>query len=573
MRTDLRQFGVLAALVVAGCDTRASLPNDLSSFAVQAEDRSGQAGNFPLAQVKIHVAATALDQLGNPLRGYYGHPYVYVTPGQVMKGEFAIASSPEDEPQLSFDAGFAEGDIYAEHVFGQTAVWVEDRETLLDGGAPDGGYYATGVSDPDLEYGYPLLADLQITPDNTEDPLENNYVVLDQSKTRCIAPPPAARGAPLPDGAILPDGGCAPEYQYQMDLIVTAVQSDGFYAADRNSYYLDGGVLVPKPGWDPGTGAYDLPGSWAYIFVYNYDAPDLFIGNRLVALSGTLGEFVGDTQLDYPAWTMNPDPQFVDPHPQDAPPPVPVNPQWCLNGGPGDHLADQYLCAPSTSNLQFESLESALITAQSVTMPSRWLNCDVTGTGNVPYRKAAGCLPSTSSSFCGEPGAAIAHCPDGTDCVANECATRCVTTADCNPGGATALTVDEQQECIDGHCLNACLCREYCDSMIDCSEQSEYTSYGQYDGWIPGVPEDGGYGHPWKLSLMTRSGAPSLSPTESAGMVLDVTGMLVQVRASDPMWEVVPRVDTDICCHQGSPGCPGPDGGVAVPICPQPTAQ
>ncbi len=570
LRNSTAPFVFLA--ISACCNQATPFPNGLSSFAVQIQDMSGQTGNFPLSPVKIQVTATALDQDGNPLTGFNGNAFAYVTPGQVMQNAYLVAQSPDQEPVLSFQNGVAHGTIYAEHVFGDTAVWVEDREDAVDGGV---GGYATGVSQPNLAYGYPLLSDLQITADDTTDPLENNYVVLDQTKTRCIVPPPAPYGSWPPDGGYDADAGCDPAYQYNMDLIVTAVQVDGFYAMDLNTYYLDGGVMVPKPGWDPNTGAYDLPGSWAYMFVYNYDTPQgLYIGSRLTTLSGQIGEFVGDTQMDFPAWTVNSNPQFADPHPQDVPPPVPVDPVWCTKGGPGDHLADQYICAPSTTNLYWESLESGLIVARDVTMPTRWLNCDISGTGKVPYRAAAGCLPTTAGEYCGEANAAIAHCPEGTDCVANECAQRCQTDSDCNSGPATAAA--DLEACVDGHCQNACLCREYCDSLLDCSEQSEYTNYGQYDGWIPGIPEDGGYGHPWKLSLLTRNGAPNLDPQANPGMVTDVEGMLIQVRASDPMWEIAPRIQTDVCCHEGSPGCdPAADGGTAppVPICPQPTSQ
>ncbi len=536
----------LGFVFAAGCDAHTPLQNGLNSFQVTAEDLSGMVGQFPTDPVEISVTAKAVDELGNFDNSFNGKAYVYVTPGQVMAGN-TVATSPDQEPQIQFTNGKASGTLWAQHPFGDTVVWVESRPV---GGADAGaalGNYATGVSDPPIHYGYPLLSDLQITSDNTKSPLMGNYVNVDQSKTRCIAPQS--------------DGGCDPSQVYSMDLIVTAVQSDGFYVMDRNSYDPTSGK--PMPGFDPDTFKDDLPGSWAYLFVYNYDAPDLFVGDRLVALSGNLGEFVGDTQMDFPAWTKNPDPQYADPHPQDVPPPVAIDPAWCAIGTPGDHLADQYLCAPGTDNLQLESLESGLVVAHDVTLPSRFLNCDLTGTGKVPYRKASGCLPQTSGSFCGEIGAAIAHCPEGSDCVANECARRCESSSDCS-----AL---DQEACIDGHCQNACLCREYCDSLLGCTEQSEFAGYGQYAASFPGQNlSNGGQHPPWKLSFETRSGVPGLVPQAKPGMVVDVVGMLVQVRASDPMWEIAPRVASDVCCHGDSPGC---DATAGVAICPQPTAQ
>ena len=543
-RDGLGQCLALGLLVAVGgcCDSRAPLQNGLASFSVTAQDESGQLGNFPTIPVKIHVTADALDAYGNPDPSFSGTAYSYVTPGNVMQNEFTTATSPAQEPTLSFSNGHAEGDIWAFHVFGATSVWVENRPAGGADGGPPPGNYATGVSDPSLAYGYPLLSDLQITNDNTKSPLNGNYVIVDQSQPRCLVQPA--------------DGGvCDPAQLYTMDLLVTAVESDGFYVMDRNAYDVDAGV--PKPGWDPNTERFDLPGTWGYLFVYTYGAPNLFPGNRIVALSGSIQEFVADTQMSFPSWTLNPDPIYLNPRPQDIPPPVPVDPAWCSIGTPGDHLSDQYLCAPGTDNLQFESLESGLVKATNVTLPSLWQNCDLSGTGKVPYRTTQGCMPQTSGTFCGEPGARQS-CPAGQDCVANECTARCEQSSDCNAA--------DHEACLSGHCMNPCLCREWCNSQLDCSEQSAFAGYGQYDGYVPGQP-----GHaPWKLSFVTRTGVPSLVPQLHPGMVIDVTGLMNQVRASDPMWEVVPRSEEDVCCHPDSPGC---DGDAGVPICPKPLAQ
>jgi hypothetical protein len=555
---------LVVAAALTGCWgttnlTSQTFPHGLSSFQVSVKDLTGELGNFPIGTVQVQVTAQALDEDGNPF-DFNGQAFVYVTPGNIMENQYDEATSPAQDPTLTFVNGQAQGTVYALHVYGDTDFWVEFRCTK-DAGT---GCFATGVAD--LEYGYPLLAELQVTADNTLDPLENNYVTLDETKTRCFAPDGGGVGSP-PE-AIVPDAGyCPPEQQYNMDLLVTAVQSDGFYAMDLNSYHMDpdAGYMVPNPGYDPGTGNYDLPGSWAYLFVYNYDAPELFMGNRLVTLSGIIGEFDGDTQLDYPAWTVNTNPQYANPQPQDIPPPVAIDPNWCSDGTPYSIYSDIYLCAPGTNNLQLESLESGLVIAQNVTMPSRWLNCDVTGTGDVPYQPATGCLPNTNSQFCGT-DETLSQCPAGQDCVASECSVRCTSVADCN--------AEDQEACIDGHCQNACLCRAYCDSILDCTEESEYNSYGQYDGFIPGQQNPDGTTHtPWKLSFQTRNGAPGLLPQSSPGMVLDIVGMLNQVRAADPMWEVIPRVESDICCHLGTgpAGACSYDGG--VPVCPQPSSS
>ena len=534
---SLRHCSALAfALALGGCwgytnlTTNVTFPHGLSSFVVTVQDESGQLGGFPLGAVEIQVTAQALDEKGNDFP-FNGSAYVYVTPGNIMQNQYDVAQTPDQDPVLTFVKGTATANIYALHVYGDTAVWVEYR--ALEDAGPGG--YATGVSNPDLLYGYPLLAELQVTADNTLDPLENNYVILDETKGRCTTPDGGEVTPPVPADTV--NGICEPPNQlYYMDLIVTAVQSDGFYAMDLNSYHMDpdAGYMVPNLGFDPNTGNYDLPGSWAYIFVYNYDAPELFLGNRLTTLSGTIGEFVADTQLDYPAWTVNSNPQFANPQPQDVPPPVPIDPNWCSDGTPYSIYSDIYLCAPGTNNLQLESLESGLVIARNVTMPNRWLNCDLTGTGKVPYQPDTGCLPNTNSQFCG-PDEQESQCPVGQDCVASECAVRCTSTAQCN--------AQDQEACIDGHCQNACLCRAYCDSILNCTRTIRV--YAATASTMPGSPASR-----TPTARPTRPGRSRSSP-----VTVRRASFLQTTRAwSSTSWACSTRCVRPTRCGKSSPG-------------------
>ena len=46
-----------------------------------------------------------------------------------------------------------------------------------------------------------------------------------------------------------------------------------------------------------------LPGKFDSLFVYTYSAPtNLYVGDHLLTLTGSVQEFSGDTQLDFPAW-------------------------------------------------------------------------------------------------------------------------------------------------------------------------------------------------------------------------------------------------------------------------------
>lgn len=537
---------LLATLLACGTRVVAQPPG-LSSFAVTATDKSHALDTFPTTAVEAHLSIQAIDKQGQPDTSYAGVAALYVTPGIILtgtgsNGQFSVASTTNlDFPTLTFSAGQAEVDVWVKQVFGETYFWVEDRSGT-DAGAGTT-LLATGVSNP-LRYAFPLLQDTQITNDNTTSPLNGAQVTLDESQPRCLAP--------TGDG-----GACDPNKLYTMDMIVTGVGSDHFTVLDRNAFDPDSGV--PYPGLDPGTGKTDLPGSWASMFVYTYSEPTLFVGDRISSLSGTLQEFDGDTQLNFPSYTLNPDSRYSLPRPQDLPPPVPIDPGWCPPRDSNDQPSDGILCETATSDVHLESLESALISLRDATIPSRWLSCDLAGNGSIPYRNSNGCMPQTGGNFCyADGGGAGAICPSGEQCIDDECLAVCSSSAECQ--------TSDHEACIDGHCMNPCMCRQYCDADPTCAELYQYNAYGQYTVVFPG--DGGGL---WKFGALTKTGVASFNPYTHPGMVVDfLNGTLSQVRASDPMWVIEPRVNQDMCCHANSPGC---DADAGVVICPQHTSQ
>jgi hypothetical protein len=414
----------------------------------------------------------------------------------------------------------------------------------FDGGTPDAGACVlASCQPPDPSTGV-LLSELNLAATDAFRAVDAGCVVIDATLPWC------ATVQSLPPTVVALDAGC-PGVEPLPDLLVSGVTDGGFYVLDRSFYaanHLDSGALWPIPGYDPGTGGYDLPGSWACLFVQTPCADGLLPGSHLAALSGDFAGIDGETQLSAVAWAVDPGIS----NPLDVPPPVAINPIWCSDGTPYSIYSDHYVCAPGTNNLQFRSLASCPVEAQGITVPSRWLDCDISGTGVIPYQPATGCMPGTNSEFCGT-DETLPQCPAGQDCVASECVQQCASDSDC------VHTSTEQEACIDGHCQNACLCGAYCISILDCSELSAYEQRGQWAGSI-----DGGAGLAWKLDFVT-GGTTAFDPQESPGMVVDVTGWLNQASVSSALpWQVSSSPPFGVCCQSGSPGC-DPDAGWACP--------
>ncbi len=535
----------LCAALACTTSTTPFFPNGLSSFQVVATDKSNAIWTFPHSAVEVHLDATALDNSGNLATGYNGFAEVFVTPGLILtqfgpSGQFSSTSDGGDNPTIQFQNGRASIDAWAIKVFGDAVFIVQD----VSGGDAGSGnnLQASGASNP-LHYAYPLIQDTQITSVNIYSPLNGSYVVFDEHKPRCLAPPA--------DG-----GACDPTQLYYMDMMVSSVGDNYFTVLDLNAYKPDSGYPGAPNGFDPNTGLNDLPGTWATMFVYTYQAPTLFVGDRLSQLQGTMQEFAGDTQLNFPTYILSADSRNSAARPQDLPPPMPINPDWCIPRDIGGLPADATLCETSITDIKLESLESGLVSLRNATMPSRFLDCNLNGTGKINYRTASGCMPQTGGNFCYDGGGGAA-CLAGEDCIADECLVQCATDADC--------ILSDSEACIDGHCQNPCMCRQYCDSVLTCTEKFQYDTYGQYNVLFPG--SDGGL---WKFGTITKTGVPSFNPFTSPGMVVDYSnGILEQVDAADPSWLIVPRDPADLCCHADSPGCNG-DAGLA--ICPKPSS-
>src|SRR5262249_9987130 len=71
--------------------------------------------------------------------------------------------------------------------------------------------------------------------------------------------------------------------QFDFDLIVTRISSDGFYVSDIK----------------------DLRGGFNSLFTFNFSSPPgMRVCDRIKTFAGTAAEFFGFTQASYPTWTL-----------------------------------------------------------------------------------------------------------------------------------------------------------------------------------------------------------------------------------------------------------------------------
>ena len=106
---------------------------------------------------------------------------------------------------------------------------------------------ATGVTDPIYIRG-PKVYDVQISPNTSNSPFNGERVLIDDEST----------------------------------LVVTELARDGFYVQD---------VDVAN-------------GAWASIYAFTFGAPHgIQAGDRITHLQGTIGEFIGYTEMNNPSWT------------------------------------------------------------------------------------------------------------------------------------------------------------------------------------------------------------------------------------------------------------------------------
>lgn len=284
--------------------------------------------------ISVVISIQAKDSKGGNDIPFNGWVRVSSRPGSV----YLDGNNVKDKDVL-LEMGKADGiKVTIKGAFGQTRIWVEDLGFVMkksdvsqclngiddDGDgmidlddfgcfsglddSEEGGTYAVGVSE--VIWVENLTID-KVQSHKTESSFQGEMVYIDKGK-----------------------------------LVVTRVTTDGFYVTDVSGSST----------------------SYNHIFAYNYNTPPhMRVCDMLVFLSGTVSEFYGFTEINFPAWKQI----FWYPPPKGEPCNVP-EPREIL---------------PSyVSDLQImEGLEAGLVRVRNVTIGDRLKSCDLNGDGDVDY--------------------------------------------------------------------------------------------------------------------------------------------------------------------------------------------
>lgn len=379
---------------------------------------------IPLGEIEIDLTATALDVAGKKIDTFNGPVSFRVLPGDLSggySGRWAQAV-----------LGEISATVKSVHQYSEVRVWVEDAppRPIYDGGALVGDpsnlpaeplerTWATGASAP-IYFDDQTLQSLQQPDgfDNRSSPFVGEFVQVGKNPESGELLLQSCVDDPLRD-------------QQPALMVVTGLDPAGFFVTDISACRLkertmdstgaiqvrtpeppeaclatleDGGT-APIESTDAGMGTcqisrkdcatkaaceHYLPGTFASMFVYNYNYPDgLYEGDLLFTLAGSIQEFTSTTQLVFPSWSIADSVRSHPPAEWDKwlqyARPYWIGGRtcgWDENAQP--FLTDQ-LCGHNRRNLKMESLESALVTIKEVRFPEVFENCDFNGDGTVPF--------------------------------------------------------------------------------------------------------------------------------------------------------------------------------------------
>jgi hypothetical protein len=375
LRTLLLIAGVPAlAAGLSGCTDGGTDLTGLSSFQVDVTKVNGKdppkidaplAANIGTTDDAWDFAVQAVDAYGNPV-DFEGYARIEVQPGSVdgVEQEGALGRN------IFVTKGKAAGKVLVTAMYGPTRLWVEDagfvpvdpskppacadgKDNDQDGridypadpgcafandDTEDGGTYAAGVSEP-VHYALPRIADVQGSGTATPYPFQGIQANTDD-----------------------------PQH-----VIVTRVASDGFYVTD---------IAGPA-------------GASNSLFAFNFNTPSgMRVCDRITYLSGTMSEFFGFTEMNFPSYNVS----FIKQGQGDCEVPEPIIVD-------GKSLMDPVL---------METLESALVRVQQFTIadffgPGAAVNnhfdkdhssCDLNGDGQVDFANAkeAACSDACSNN-------------------------------------------------------------------------------------------------------------------------------------------------------------------------------
>jgi|APLak6261679142_1056127.scaffolds.fasta_scaffold00021_21 hypothetical protein len=374
---------------------------------------------IPRGEVEFDIKATAIGLDGQPVTDFSNTVSFRVVPGDLpsdLRSRWTGAS-----------AGLVETTVKALHPYGEVRVWVEDAppKYVFDGGmAPSDQLppevvkrtFAAGAS-PVIYFADQTLQSLQQPSelDNRSSPFVGEFVVVGKDPTAGEVLKQTCADDPSRNGR-------------DALMVVTGLDPSGFFVTDISacrlreqlSDRLGNSVRTPEPveqclldaadggredNLDGGMGVCPisgkscrkrsdcfgyLPGTYASMFIYNYNFPDgLDEGDLLFTLSGSVQEFTSTTQMVFPAWTTA---ERVRRLPQDQwnkwlqyAKPYDINMRTCGQDNAAVPFLTDALCGHNRRNMKMESLESGLVRLRRIRFPQKFVNCDFNANGSVPF--------------------------------------------------------------------------------------------------------------------------------------------------------------------------------------------
>lgn len=493
---------------------------------------------IPSGEVLINIHATALNGAGKPITSLLNPVAYRIVPGDLTNDQYARWGTLTN--------GEITTRVHAVHPYGEVRVWVEDappRKVYDAGGEPDSSLlpdekgltrtYASGVT-PIIYFGSQTLQTLQYPGvlDNTSSPFAGEFVVVGKGpntgetlKQSCAADPARNNKDALmvvtgldPSGFFVTDISACRLKELLTDGVSSVrtanrepnepcLVSDGDGGLTQN---LDGGAGHCDVGQEACTSSAQctgyMPGTYASMFVYNYNFPDgLDQGDLLFTLSGSVQEFTSTTQLTFPAWLTA---ERVRQLPQDQwnkwlqyARPYDLGGRTCgIDNVQAPYMTD-VLCGHNRRSMKMESLESALVRVRHVRFPTRFQTCDQNGDNSVPF-------------FCENPPAGIWDSCGDTE---------------------TALEASERQ------CNQDCTLGMGPYAGTICSERTNFTGFGQFvvEMQSPG-PADRGF----DPQLSTRYWTVNVPAVPDGGVAPPVQKILganysLTVRCDQPVYFAV----------------------------------
>jgi hypothetical protein len=311
----------------------------------------------------------------------------------------------------------------------------------------EGGSFAAGVG-PTLNYAYPTVAQIQGYGAGT--PFAQEGVVVETEKST---------------------------------VLVSRLSSNGFFVVDTDPV-----TRQKKP--------------FGGLFVFNFGVPaGVRICDRVTYLSGTMDEFFGYTEMNFPSYDVHPW-NFAD----------------VAAGGDGPCLLPEpheILPAEAQNNAIMEDLEASLVRITGAHVAA---NFGSSPPAALPFDLSPAAPCQGAKKFVFSPGA-----------------------SNCDFDNSGSLNFAEGSD--EGLC--ACFC--YQDP--ECSEWSAFQGRGNFRMVLGGLPSE---------TIQANTGqVPTFSPRVSAGKTIKaLTGTVANFSGGDLNWTIEARCEDDlIICPDEEPGC------------------